>query len=227
MSPIVVFEVVAVVLGAFSAMITAAKKNFDFVGTYALAIVVSFGGGTIRDVLLDRRPFFWVDRWEYLVVIFVLCIPFVYSRPVHQFAKRVVARGEFVDALGLGFFAVVGCTLALEAKQPVVIAVLLGVVTSTGGGIMGDILTNEVPKYFRHGSLYTTAAFAGAVSFTLLRGFGNTIAVPVSISLAVGLRLYSVWRGASLPRPHWLHTGAHAITSDEHRTPSSEPDKKV
>ena len=227
MSPIVVFEVVAVVLGAFSAMITAAKKNFDFVGTYALAIVVSFGGGTIRDVLLDRRPFFWVDRWEYLVVIFVLCIPFVYSRPVHQFAQRVVARGEFVDALGLGFFAVVGCTLALEAKQPVVIAVLLGVVTSTGGGIMGDILTNEVPKYFRHGSLYTTAAFAGAVSFTLLRGFGNTIAVPVSISLAVGLRLYSVWRGASLPRPHWLHTGAHAITSDEHRTPSSEPDKKV
>ena len=58
MSPIVVFEVVAVVLGAFSAMITAAKKNFDFVGTYALAVVASFGGGTIRDVLLDRRPFF-------------------------------------------------------------------------------------------------------------------------------------------------------------------------
>ena len=227
MSPIVVFEVVAVVLGAFSAMITAAKKNFDFVGTYALAIVVSFGGGTIRDVLLDRRPFFWVERWEYLVVIFVLCFPFVYSRPVHQFAKRVVARGELVDALGLGFFAVVGCTLALEAKQPVVIAVLLGVITSTGGGIMGDVLTNEVPKYFRHGSLYTTAAFAGAVSFTLLRGFGNTIAVPVSIILAVGLRLYSVWRGASLPRPHWLHTGAHAITTDEHDSPTSGSDKHV
>ena len=225
MSPIVVFEVVAVVLGAFSAMITAAKKNFDFVGTYALACVVSFGGGTIRDVLLDRRPFFWVERWEYLVVIFILCIPFVYSRSVSQFAKRVVARGEFVDALGLGFFAVVGCTLALEAKQPVVIAVLLGVITSTGGGIMGDVLTNDVPKYFRHGSLYTTAAFAGAVSFTVLRGFGNTIAVPVSISLAVGLRLYSVWRGASLPRPHWMRTGAHPITSDEHRAPALGSDQ--
>jgi uncharacterized membrane protein YeiH len=220
-SPVLVFEVLAVVLGALSAMITAAKKDFDFVGTYALAAVVSFGGGTIRDVLLDRRPFFWVDRWEYLVVIFALCFPFVYSRAVHQFARRIVARGELVDALGLGFFAVVGCTLALDANQPAVIAVLLGVITSTGGGIMGDIVTNEVPRYFRHGSLYTTAAFAGAVSFTLLRGFGNTIAVPVSISLAVGLRLFSVWRGASLPRPTWLHTGAHPVTSDEHGKPTT------
>jgi uncharacterized membrane protein YeiH len=226
MSPILVFEVIAVVLGALSAMITAAKKNFDFVGTYALACVVSFGGGTIRDVLLDRRPFFWVDRWEYLVVIFVLCIPFVYSRPVSQFAKRLVARGELVDALGLGFFAVVGCTLALQANQPVVVAVLLGVITSTGGGILGDVLTNDVPNYFRHGSLYTTAAFAGAVSFTVLRGLGNTIAVPVSISLAVGLRLLSVWRGASLPRPHWLQTGAHPIASGEHRvSPAASSDR--
>ena len=221
MSPIVVFEIVAVVLGAFSAMITAAKKNFDFVGTYALAVVVSFGGGTIRDVLLDRRPFFWVDRWEYLVVIFMLCIPFVYSRPVHQFAKRVVVRGELVDAVGLGFYAVVGCTLAIEAKQPLFVAVLLGVITSTGGGIMGDVLTNEVPAYFRHGTLYTTAAFAGAVSFTLFRGFGNTIAVPVAVSVTVGLRLVSLWWGARLPRPTWLRTGTHAVTSGEHRKPGA------
>ena len=218
MSPVLVFEIVAVVLGALAAMITAAKKNFDFVGTYALALVTSFGGGTIRDVLLDRRPFFWVDRWEYLVVIFVLCLPFVYVRGVHEFARRVVARGELVDALGLGFFAVVGCTLALDANQPVVVAVLLGVITSTGGGIIGDVLINDVPRYFRHGSLYTTAAFAGAVSFTALRGLGNSIAVPVSIGLAVGLRLLSVRRGMSLPRPTWLQTGAHPITSGEHRS---------
>jgi uncharacterized membrane protein YeiH len=161
MSPVLVFEIVAVVLGALYAMTAAAKKNFDFVGTYALAIVVSFGGGTIRDVLLGRRPFFWAERWEYLVVIFVLCIPFVYSRAVHQFAKRVVARGEFIDAVGLGFYAVVGATLALEAKQPAVVAILLGVITSTGGGIMGDVLTNEIPGYFRHGTLYIVGVRRG------------------------------------------------------------------
>jgi uncharacterized membrane protein YeiH len=90
-SPVLVFEVIAVVLAALSAMITAAKKNLDFVGTYALAVVTAFGGGTIRDVLLDRRPFFWVSRWEYLIIIFALCIPFVYSKSVHDFSRRPAA----------------------------------------------------------------------------------------------------------------------------------------
>ena len=153
-SPVLIFEVIAVVLSALSAMITASKKNLDFVGTFALAAITSFGGGTIRDVFLDRRPFFWVSRWEYLLVIFVLCIPFVYSRKVHQWARQLVARGEFVDALGLGFFSVVGVTLALESRMPVVVAVLMGVITSTGGGIMRDLVINEIPVVFRHGSLY-------------------------------------------------------------------------
>jgi uncharacterized membrane protein YeiH len=221
MSPVVIFEVVAVVLGALAAMTTAAKKNLDFVGTFALASVVSFGGGTIRDVLLDRRPFFWVERWEYLVVIFGLCIPFVYVRRVHRLAQRVVARAEFVDAVGLGFYAVVGCTLALDAGQPIVVALLLGVITSTGGGLMGDVLTNEIPAFFRHGTLYTSAALAGAGTFVALRGMGNSIAVPAAVGLTVALRLVSVRRGTTLPRPHWLDTGTHGVTRSGE---SSRPD---
>jgi uncharacterized membrane protein YeiH len=223
MSPVLVFEVIAVVLAALSAMITAQKKKLDFVGTFALAFVVSFGGGTIRDVLLDRRPFFWVDRWEYLVVIFVLCIPFVYVRKVHTLATRVVARGEFVDALGLGFYAVVGCTLALDAGQPMVIALLLGVITSTGGGLIGDVLINEIPSFFRHGTLYTSAAFAGTLTFVSLRGFGNTIAVPAAVTATVLLRLVSLRRGTTLPRPHWLDTGAHAVSPRDDRGGDSRP----
>ena len=82
-----------------------------------------------------------------------------------------------------------------------------------------DILTNEIPSYFRHGALYTTAAFVGAATFVALRGFGDGIAVPASIALAVGLRIYSVWRGASLPRPHWMRTGAHAVPPDHPAKP--------
>lgn len=219
MSPVLVFEVIAVVLAALSAMITAAKKGLDLIGTVALALVVAFGGGTIRDVLLDRRPFFWADRWEYLVVIFVLSIPFVYSRAVHGLAVRVVARGELVDALGLGFYTVVGCILAFEAKQPVVVAILLGVITSTGGGIMGDVITNEIPGYFRHGPLYTSSAFAGAVVFVAFRPLGNGVAVAAAVGTAVVLRLVSVFRGTTLPRPHWLHTGTHAAVPPEAAPP--------
>jgi len=226
-SPVLVFEVIAVVLAALSAMITAAKKNLDFVGTYALAVVTAFGGGTIRDVLLDRRPFFWVSRWEYLIIIFALCIPFVYSKRVHDFSRRLVARGEFVDALGLGFFSVVGVTMALELRLPSAVAVLMGVVTATGGGIMRDLLVVEIPIVFRHGTtLYTTSAFAGAVVFILLEKIHSPLAVIASVSVAVGLRLYSVWSGATLPRPHWMVTGAHRIPTGEHKTRNAR-DKKT
>ena len=219
-SPVLLFEIVAVVLAALSAMITASKKSLDFVGTYALAIVTSFGGGTIRDVLLDRRPFFWVSRWEYLLVIFVLCIPFVYSRTVHRWARQLVARGEFVDALGLGFFTVVGVTLAIDAKLPAVVAILMGVVTATGGGVIRDLLINEIPVVFRHGTtLYTTSAFAGATVFIALRSLHVPFAVFASVTVAVGLRLYSVWKGTTLPRPHWIHTGTFPVPTDEHETP--------
>jgi uncharacterized membrane protein YeiH len=71
-------EAAAVLLFAVSGMITAARKRMDIVGTYSLAVVTAFGGGTLRDLLVGRRPFFWVARWEYLVVIAVLCIGFVY-----------------------------------------------------------------------------------------------------------------------------------------------------
>ena len=212
------------VLAALSAMITAAKKQLDFVGTYALALVTAFGGGTIRDVLLDRRPFFWVDRWEYLVVIFVLCVPFVYSRAVGSFARRLVARGEFVDALGLGFFSVVGVELALHAKLPAFVAVLMGVVTATGGGIIRDLVINEIPVVFRHGeALYTTSAFAGAVVYILVQRVHAPSAVVASVIVAVTTRLYSVWSGKGLPRPYWFRTGNFKVPTDEHATRKDPP----
>jgi len=230
LSPLLIFEIVAVVLAALSAMITASKKSLDFVGTYALAIVTAFGGGTIRDVLLDRRPFFWVSRWEYLIVIFALALPFVYSRRVHQWSRQLVARGEFVDALGLGFFTVVGVTMAQELHLPWAVAVLMGVVTAIGGGVMRDLLINEIPVIFRHGTeLYTTSAFAGAIVFIVVQHYHKPSAVFASVAVAVGLRLYSVWAGASLPRPHWIQTGTFPVPSDspndKGRAPTTEKEK--
>lgn len=223
-SPVLIFEVIAVVLAALSAMITASKKNLDFVGTFALAATTAFGGGTIRDVLLDRRPFFWVSRWEYLLVIFVLCVPFVYSRTVHLWARQLVARGEFVDALGLGFFSVVGVTLALESRMPVVVAVLMGVITSTGGGIMRDLVINEIPVVFRHGSLYTTSALAGSIVYVVLEKRHVPAAVVVSVVVAVAVRMLSVWKGTTLPRPHWLRTGNFRVPTGEHEVPPRSED---
>ena len=157
-----------------------------------------------------------MSRSEYLIVIFLLCLPFVYVRWVHNWARQVVARGELIDALGLGFFTVVGVTMAQDLRLPWPVAVLMGVVTAIGGGVMRDLLINEIPVIFRHGGeLYTTSAFAGAIVFLLLQRLHSPSAVVASVAVAVGLRLYSVWAGASLPRPLWIQTGTFPVPSDE------------
>lgn len=208
-NPSLLLEGSAVIVAALSAMITAAKKEMDFVGVYALALVTSFGGGTIRDLLLDRRPFFWVERWEYLVIVLALCIPFVYSRSIYRWASTLVARAHLIDALGLGFFTISGTELAAKAGMPAIICALLGVVTGTGGGVMRDVIIIEIPSLFKHGRLQATAAFAGAAGYLALRRLevDEVICVSVGVTLIVVLRLTALWGGAALPRPHWLNSG--------------------
>jgi len=208
-SPSLLLEGSAVIVAALSAMITAAKKEMDFVGVYALALVTSFGGGTIRDLLLDRRPFFWVERWEYLVIVLALCVPFVYSRWLYHWATTFVARAHIIDALGLGFFTISGTELAAKAGMPAIICALLGVVTGTGGGVIRDLIIIEIPALFKHGRLHATAAVAGAALYLLLRelGVAEVVCVSLSVTLIVVLRLTALWGGAALPRPHWLDTG--------------------
>jgi uncharacterized membrane protein YeiH len=208
-NPSLLLEGSAVIVAALSAMITAAKKEMDFVGVYALALVTSFGGGTIRDLLLDRRPFFWVERSEYLVIVLALCVPFVYSRALYRWSTTLLARADIIDALGLGFFTVSGTALAAKAGMPAIICALLGVVTGTGGGVLRDLIINEIPGLFRQGRLLATAAFAGAAAYLALRAFDvdEPVCVGVAVVIIVALRLTALWGGAELPRPHWLDSG--------------------
>ncbi|MFI5246547.1 MAG: trimeric intracellular cation channel family protein [Gemmatimonadales bacterium] len=208
-SPSLLLEGSAVIVAALSAMITAAKKEMDFVGVYALALVTSFGGGTIRDLLLDRRPFFWVERWEYLVIVLALCVPFVYSRKLYRWSATFVARADIIDALGLGFFTISGTALAAKTGMPAIICALLGVVTGTGGGVIRDLIIIEIPALFKHGRLHATAAMVGAALYLALirEGVGEPLSAGAGVVAVVALRLFALWRGTTLPRPHWLQTG--------------------
>ena len=178
-------------------------------GVYTLALVTSFGGGTIRDLLIDRRPFFWVERWEYLVIVFALCVPFVYSRSLYRWSTTLVARADLIDALGLGFFTVSGTALAMKEGMPAIICALMGVVTGTGGGVLRDVITNEIPNLFKHGRLHAVAAIVGAVLYLGLLALGapDAISAGAAVIVIVTLRLTALWGGAALPRPHWLDTG--------------------
>ena len=199
-------EAAAVVLSAVSGMITAAKKQMDIVGTYCLAVVTALGGGTLRDLLIDRRPFFWVSHQEYLLVIVPLCVAFVYSRAFHSRVRQWHGQAVLVDAMGLALFTLTGVGFALHRGLPPFVASLIGVVTGTFGGVLRDVVSMEIPVIFRPGELYAVSSFAGAWVFlgATWIGLAPVLAAALAFLTIVGLRMASVRWGVRVPDPLWL-----------------------
>jgi len=186
-------------------MIVASNKGMDIVGAYALACVNAFGGGTVRDLLLDNRPFYWMRHWEFLVAILALCVPFVYSARMFRLASEVHRRSDKVDAIGLALFTMTGVGIALAHGTPLIVAALMGVVTGTMGGVLRDVVVNEIPDLFRPGGLYATASFTGALAFIAGLQYGAPYgrAALLGILVVVLLRLLSLRLGLAVPAPHW------------------------
>lgn len=200
-------EVAAVIVSAVSGMIKAAEKKMDLVGTYSIALLVSFGGGTLRDILLNRRPFFWVENEVYLFIVLLMAIAFVYVPVVHKLAKVLYTRSNTIDAIGLGLFSIAGLFAALNMGMPLFSSSLMGVITGVAGGVFRDIVINEIPVIFRYtGGLYAVASFAGCWLCILLVVIFEApfIGFISGTSMIVALRLLSIYWGLQLPRPLWV-----------------------
>jgi uncharacterized membrane protein YeiH len=198
-------EGAAVMVSALAGMLKAADKKMDIVGTYSMALLVAFGGGTLRDVLIQRRPFFWVENDYYLFIVLLLSIAFVYLPLVFKVLRIAAKRTNTIDAMGLALFSLTGLQLSLAAGLPYFPASLIGVITGVAGGVFRDMVVNEIPVIFRPGGLYAIASFAGIWIYILtvrLHG-GDLLATVVAFSTIVGLRLSSVFLGMSLPHPIW------------------------
>jgi uncharacterized membrane protein YeiH len=156
----VAIEAVAIVAFALSGLIEAARKRLDAVGVVVVAGLTAFGGGTLRDVLLDRRPFFWVQHANWLWALLVLCVgAMLFMRARHfEPTERAV---QWPDALGLGLFAAGGTQVALAMQMPAIVAVLMGMVTAVFGGVLRDVVCNEIPQAFSDHRPYALCAFAG------------------------------------------------------------------
>jgi uncharacterized membrane protein YeiH len=187
-------EFVAVLATAFSGFAEARNKKMDAVGVFTVAFITAFGGGTLRDVLLDRRPFFWVEHQGYVVLILVLTLT---ATPLLRLAHRVVPPTLFViaDAIGLGFFSIAGVAVAHELGSPPLLAAMMGVVTGVFGGVLRDVILNEVPMVLRDGRPYALAALAGCVFYLLVlaAGMPAPVATWVAAALVVAVRLIA-WR---------------------------------
>ena len=203
-------EAAAVLVSAIAGMIVASNKGMDLVGAYALAVLNAFGGGTVRDLLLDNRPFYWMAHWWYLVVIGAICVPFVYNARMYRMASAVHRRSVRVDAVGLALFTITGVGIALRHESPLVVALLMGVITGTMGGMLRDVVVNEMPDLFRPGGLYATAALGGALVFVagLQQDLAYGYASLLGIAMTVTLRLASLRLGLGIPKPQWIDSSA-------------------
>jgi uncharacterized membrane protein YeiH len=183
---------------AVTGVLAAARKSLDLLGVLVIAIITAIGGGTLRDLLLDRHPIFWFHEKEHLLVIVaasVLTLIYLhYRRPPDR--SLVIA-----DALGLALFTIGGTQVAHGAGQPAVVAVIMGVMTGVAGGVIRDVLTAEIPLIFRRGNLYATPAITGAALYLVLLGTGVPRPLPtvIAMTLIVGLRLASIVWGLRLP----------------------------
>jgi uncharacterized membrane protein YeiH len=193
-------EVIGVLAFAVSGVVDARKQRLDVVGTFVVAFATAFGGGTVRDVLLDRRPFYWVDHEGYVLLIFGMSFG-------ASFVLRVVSRVAsdraliVADAIGLGLFSVTGASLALAAQMSPTVAVMMGIISAVFGGVVRDVLCNEVPMILRDRSPYATCSFIGCwiyIGLTWLE-VQQEVALLTGALAIIALRLVSVRYGWKLP----------------------------
>jgi uncharacterized membrane protein YeiH len=186
---LVAIEALATIAFGLSGLIEAARKRLDAVGVCVVAFLAALGGGTLRDVLLDRRPFVWVANPAWLWLLLALCGAAMLVMRARHLAPTERAM-QWPDALGLGLFAATGTGIALHSGLPSVVAVLMGVVTAVFGGVLRDIVCNEIPRAFRDHRPYALCAFAGGWVLVLLTSLGASQAwslVAAAIT-AAGLR---------------------------------------
>jgi uncharacterized membrane protein YeiH len=185
---------------ALSGVLEAARKRMDAVGVCAVGFLAAFGGGTLRDLLLDQRPFFWVRHVEVLWGVLALCVfAMLFLRRRHfDVTERAI---QWPDALGLGLFAATGVDQALQLQMPAVVAVLMGVITGVFGGVLRDIVCNEIPSAFKDHRPYAVCAFAGGWVYVGMLQFAAPawIAPSACVLVTAGLRAWAIWRNLALP----------------------------
>lgn len=193
-------EATANIAFALSGLLAGLRKRLDVVGLCVVMGLAAFGGGTLRDVLLDRRPFFWVAHPVWLWVLIGLGIAAIFLlRSSHfAFTERAI---QWPDALGLGLFTASGTQLALAQELPTIVAVLMGVVTATVGGILRDVVCNDIPTALRDRRPYAVCAFTGGWVYVLAvqLQLPDGAALMLAAGTATGLRAWALLSGYELP----------------------------
>ena len=162
-----IIYIIAITAEAMTGALSAGRRNMDLFGVVLIACVTALGGGSIRDVLLGHYPLTWVEYPEYVVLTGLAALMTVVIAPLMKHLKSVFLA---LDALGLVAFTILGCQVVIEMQQQgliknsVLISAVFGVITGVGGGILRDILCNDIPLIFQK-ELYASVALASSALY--------------------------------------------------------------
>ncbi len=188
---------VAIAAEAMSGALAAGRRNMDIFGVAVIAFVTALGGGTLRDLVLGRFPVGWTQHPEYVYLVISAGLLTTLLAPMMHRLKHLFL---VLDALGLVAFSLIGCNVALTLHYPPVVVVMAGMITGIFGGILRDVLCNQVPVVFRR-ELYASVSLAVCLLFLALRTAGVPPDLNTTLCFAGGLalRLLAIHRGWQLP----------------------------
>lgn len=182
---------------AVSGIMMAVDKKFDFFGAIILAFVTAIGGGTIRDLLIGINPVSWITSNIHVLII-LSAVPISYL--LYDYFKVVRRAFWIFDTLGIGLFTILGLEIALENDISVLMSIMMGVASAVFGGIIRDVLSNEVPLIFQK-EVYAFACLFGAIVYVALGYFQvyDAVKMPIAIASVITIRLLSIKYNWSIP----------------------------
>lgn len=194
------FDLAGTFVFAISGALTAIQRKLDIFGSSVIALVTALGGGTIRDILIGRQPVGWLLDNNYLLIIAAgIAVSYIFGQRVQKLRKTLF----LFDTIGIGLYTILGLerTLGLGLSMP--IAVIMGTVSAVFGGVIRDVLCNEVPLIFRK-EIYATACIAGGILFLILTALnlGRDASMLITVFFIIILRTLAVKFKWHLPSTH-------------------------
>jgi uncharacterized membrane protein YeiH len=197
-SLLVLLDYASVLVFALTGALVASRAQLDIVGFFFIACLTAVGGGTLRDVLLNREFVFWVAEPTYIAIACTAALVVFFTAHLLESRYRTLI---WLDSLALAVAVPAGVGVAMGLGQPAAIVLIMGMVTGCLGGLMRDVVCNEVPLVLKQGELYATAAFAGAGAALIARELGADTVIALIACAAVTwvLRAGSLAFGWRLP----------------------------
>ena len=192
-----ILDLLGTIAFATSGALTAMHKRLDIFGIFIISFVTAIGGGTLRDILTGSTPVFWMDKTFYIYTIgMTVILAIIFRRYISHLRKSLF----LFDTIGLGVFTITGVETGVQAGLDPIVSIAIGAMTGCFGGVIRDILCNEIPLIFRK-EIYATACIIGGLAFVVmynLRANPDLIYIVTSL-IVISIRLVVVRYHISLP----------------------------